>query len=201
RGEVVIDDGRRYLQRTDKKFDVITIDPPPPVQAAGSSLLYSTEFYRLIKTRLNRGGVVQQWYPGAVYFQDRTLKMASDPAVKGRTPLSAVLRSALDEFEYVRVYPSFLGWGWHILLSEEPLEEPTVDEFIARMPITARNDLFEWNRQTHQDLRRFVSAILATEIDIDLVLGDNQDVRITDDRPYNEYYLVRSVKEASRSAR
>jgi predicted membrane-bound spermidine synthase len=192
RGEIVIDDGRRYLQRTDKRFDVITIDPPPPVQAAGSSLLYSTEFYRLIKSRLNSGGVVQQWYPGATYFQDRTVTMASDPDVKGRTPLSAVLRSATEEFEHVRVYPSFLGWGWHIILSEERLIEPTVDEFIARVPLKARNDFLEWNRM-YKDLHGFVAAILSTKIDIQRVLGDSPDVRIEDDRPYNEYYIVRTV--------
>src|SRR5207249_8126039 len=32
---VVIDDGRRYLERTTEQYDVITIDPPPPVEAAG----------------------------------------------------------------------------------------------------------------------------------------------------------------------
>src|SRR5262249_33525458 len=37
RGRVVIDDGRRYLRRTARQFDVITLDPPPPVEAAGSS--------------------------------------------------------------------------------------------------------------------------------------------------------------------
>jgi spermidine synthase len=197
RGEIVIDDGRRYLQRTDKRFDVVTIDPPPPVQAAGSSLLYSSEFYRLIKSRLNRGGIVQQWYPGAVYFQDRTLAMASDSETKATTPLSAVLRSAVEEFEYVLVYPSFLGWGWHILLSDEPLTEPRVDAFVARMPVEARGDLWEWNRN-YEDFDAFVAAILATRIEIERVLGNNPDVRIEDDRPYNEYYLVRAVAEPRR---
>jgi hypothetical protein len=118
--------------------------------------------------------------------------MASDPDVKGRTPLSAVLRSATEEFEHVRVYPSFLGWGWHIILSEERLIEPTVDEFIARVPLKARNDFLEWNRM-YKDLHGFVAAILSTKIDIQRVLGDSPDVRIEDDRPYNEYYIVRTV--------
>ena len=29
---VVIDDGRRYLERTSEQYDVVTIDPPPPVE-------------------------------------------------------------------------------------------------------------------------------------------------------------------------
>src|SRR5438034_7613586 len=35
KGRIIIDDGRRYLNRTGEKFDVIVIDPPPPVAAAG----------------------------------------------------------------------------------------------------------------------------------------------------------------------
>ena len=61
---IIIDDGRRFLARTDEKFDLITIDPPPPVEAGGSSLLYSTEFYDVLKQRLTPTGVLQQWFPG-----------------------------------------------------------------------------------------------------------------------------------------
>ena len=39
RAHVVIDDGRRFLDRSAEKFDAIIVDPPPPVNAAGSSLL------------------------------------------------------------------------------------------------------------------------------------------------------------------
>jgi len=62
-GHVVIDDGRRFLLRGKKKYDVITVDPPPPVEAAGSSLLYSEEFYALVNEHLNPGGMFQQWVP------------------------------------------------------------------------------------------------------------------------------------------
>lgn len=193
RAEIVIDDGRRYLLRTDRRFDVITVDPPPPVQAAGSSLLYSTEFYRLIKRRLERGGIVQQWYPGSVFFRDRTLEMATDPGVRGKTPLSAVLQSARAEFPHIRLYPSYQGWGWHILLSEQPLVEPMAAEFVARMPPRAREDLLEWNDRSDREIIGFVSTVLDTDIDPDLVLGPAGDVVIDDDRPYNEYYLVRTL--------
>ena len=49
---VVVDDGRRFLERTTGQYDVIIIDPPPPIGAAGSSLLYSREFYTTAKKRL-----------------------------------------------------------------------------------------------------------------------------------------------------
>src|SRR6266852_189726 len=60
---VVVDDGRRYLERTSEQYDLITIDPPPPVEAAGSSLLYSKEFYAAARRRLRPGGILQQWLP------------------------------------------------------------------------------------------------------------------------------------------
>ncbi|MBI3447859.1 MAG: hypothetical protein HY049_02900 [Acidobacteria bacterium] len=41
---IVVDDARRFLERSRESFDVITVDPPPPVEAAGSSLLYSKQF-------------------------------------------------------------------------------------------------------------------------------------------------------------
>ena len=71
RGTIVIDDGRRFLERTQELFDAIIIDPPPPVEAAASSLLYSVEFYRVAARRLRPGGVLQQWIPerSAARFQ------------------------------------------------------------------------------------------------------------------------------------
>jgi spermidine synthase len=87
-GHIIIDDGRRYLKRTAKKFDVIVVDPPPPVQAAGSSLLFSKEFYALAKQHLNPGGILQMWYPGG---QNRRRQ--------------AVFRSIYESFPYVRCFP------------------------------------------------------------------------------------------------
>src|SRR5205814_8839616 len=52
---IIVDDGRRFLERTSQTFDSIIVDPPPPVPAAGSSLLYSKEFYALVKQHLRPG--------------------------------------------------------------------------------------------------------------------------------------------------
>ena len=78
---VVIDDGRRYLERTSEQYDVVTIDPPPPVEAAGSSLLYSKEFYSTIKRRLKDGGILQQWLPR---WGDAVVQAAVARALKSR---------------------------------------------------------------------------------------------------------------------
>lgn len=55
-------DGRAWLRRTTRKYDVITLEPMPP-NFAGVNSLYSKEFYDLCYERLNEGGVVAQWLP------------------------------------------------------------------------------------------------------------------------------------------
>jgi len=56
------EDGRHFLELTPDRFDVITLEPPPPI-VAGSVHLYSLDFYRLCSSRLNEGGAVAQWLP------------------------------------------------------------------------------------------------------------------------------------------
>jgi spermidine synthase len=55
--KVVIDDGRHFLLTTKKKFDGITSDPLDP-WVKGAAMLYTREFFELVKQHLNPGGVV-----------------------------------------------------------------------------------------------------------------------------------------------
>ena len=67
RTRIVYDDARHYIFTTRNKFDVITTDPIHP-WVKGTSTLYSKEYYELVKTHLNPGGVVAQWLP--IYDSD-----------------------------------------------------------------------------------------------------------------------------------
>ena len=62
RTHVVYDDARHYILTTPDKFDVITTDPIHP-WVKGTSTLYSKEYYELVKSHLNPGGVAAQWLP------------------------------------------------------------------------------------------------------------------------------------------
>ncbi|MCI3208102.1 spermidine synthase [Pandoraea sp. LA3] len=62
RMDIRVRDGRRELLRSQDRYDLITLEPPPP-SAAGVANLYSTDFYRLASSRLRDGGVVAQWLP------------------------------------------------------------------------------------------------------------------------------------------
>lgn len=67
RTRIVYDDARHYILVTPDKFDVITTDPIHP-WVKGTSTLYSREYYELVKSHLNPGGVAAQWLP--IYESD-----------------------------------------------------------------------------------------------------------------------------------
>ncbi|MEO2043295.1 MAG: fused MFS/spermidine synthase, partial [Nitrospinaceae bacterium] len=58
----IIQDGRQHLLTTSTTYDVITAEPPPPINA-GSVNLYTREYYELTKRALKPGGIVSQWIP------------------------------------------------------------------------------------------------------------------------------------------
>jgi spermidine synthase len=172
RSQIVVDDGRRFLKRSFVLYDLITIDPPPPLEAAGSSLLYSDEFYECVKKRLKAGGIMQQWSPTGENLI-----------------LGAVARSIRNSFPHVRVFRSVENWGFHFLASLEPISIPSADEFVRRLPRSAASDLMEWN--SGGNIGEYVQAILAHEMPLSELLDETGTYSITDDRPFNEYYLIR----------
>jgi spermidine synthase len=54
---VQLDDARHYLLTTKEKFDAITSDPLDP-WVKGAAMLYTREFFEVVKQHLNPGGVV-----------------------------------------------------------------------------------------------------------------------------------------------
>jgi len=60
--DVRLRDGRRELLASPDRYDLITLEPPPP-SAAGVVNLYSRDFYALAAARLQPKGIVAQWLP------------------------------------------------------------------------------------------------------------------------------------------
>lgn len=178
RARVVIDDGRRFLERSRDRFDVVTIDPPDPAEAAGSSLLYSRELYDAVKRRLRPGGVVQQWVP------------ATEPAI-----IASVARAIQESFADVRVFPAvnpqpFAVAGFHFLAATAPLPRRTGAELAARLPPAAAADLVEW--VDGWTPAQVFDYILLREMPVAAVVGFAPWApALEDDRPFNEYYVVR----------
>jgi spermidine synthase len=178
---VVIDDGRRFLSRTNEKYDVILIDPPPPASQPGSSLLYSKEFYTLLKKHLAEGGILQQWW-----------------GFEKNVTCSAFVRSLVDVFPCVRAFkaikdPDGMMDGFHFLCTDKPVGDISLANFLERMPPSAQLDLQEWSKakNPNEEMKGRLSQLLANEVKVKDFLRDDPTVVITDDHPFNEYALYR----------
>jgi predicted membrane-bound spermidine synthase len=175
---VLIDDARRYLERSDERYDLIVVDPPPRVEAAGSSLLYSREFCEIARRRLKPGGILQNWLPEG----------------EGEV-IGAVARALAETFPEVRVFRSVEGWGFHFLASDSPLPRRSARELAGRLPTAAASDLVEWDvaRSAEEQFR----IVLDREVPLSLLTPLGEDRRaLSDDRPVNEYYMLRRLLHA-----
>jgi len=102
RVQVLVDDGRHYLAGSSRRFDIISVNVSDP-HLPGSSSLFHTEFYALVKQRLSPGGVLVQHAFGS--------------------GLEIILRTLLASFRDVRLYPAY-GNGYNVVASDDSLDVP-----------------------------------------------------------------------------
>jgi predicted membrane-bound spermidine synthase len=175
---IVVDDGRRFLTRTHQRFDVITIDPPPPIAAAGSSLLYSVQFYAIAKRRMTPNAILQQWVP----------------ATSGPTVQSIAL-ALHRSFPYVQAYRGYhRRFGIHFIASMHPIPKLTPTDFVARLPARAAQSMLHW-RKRGTTIDQIATRIIDSRISFRALLPkQGADIpALSDQRPFNEYFLLRRV--------
>lgn len=173
KAHVVIDDGRRFLERSPQSFDLIVIDPPPPVEAAGSSLLYTREFYEAARRRMSPDGILQQWIPWG------------DPFA-----VSSFMKAALASFPYVRTFRGIEGWGVHIVASARPIPSMSADALAAHLSPKATADLLEWGPFSTAAAQ--FAGLLKNEVRPESYVAPAPGAPVlVDDRPINEYFFVR----------
>lgn len=66
--ETIIDDGIRYVENTDSMYDVVIIDSTDPVGPAKA--LFSYEFYRDIKNKLTKNGLIVTQSGSPFYYPE-----------------------------------------------------------------------------------------------------------------------------------
>ncbi|HEX3104786.1 MAG TPA: hypothetical protein VHQ22_10075 [Terriglobales bacterium] len=178
---VIIDDGRRYLDRTSDKFDLITIDPPPPLPAAGSSLLYSEEFYAVAKKHLKPHGILEQWLPS----------YSGDPFLR-----SSIAKAIKLSFNHVRAFRSIEGWGVHLLASDWPIPARSSQDLAGELSANASGDFIEWGPAI-TPVGQF-DILLNNEFNVDDIVAASPSAPVMrDDRPTNEYFAVRYLRYLS----
>jgi spermidine synthase len=116
---VHLDDARHFLLTTKEKFDAITSDPLDP-WVKGAATLYTREFFEVVKSRLNPGGVV------TLFVQ---LYESSDAAVKSE------IATFLEAFPQGVVFANTInGQGYDLVLVGQLDPKPIdVDRVQARL--------------------------------------------------------------------
>ncbi len=179
---IEVDDGRRFLDRTEQRFDLITVDPPPPVQASGTSLLYSKEFFASARQRLKPKGILQVWLPWG-----------------DKETVAGVTLSLLDSFPHVRVFKSVEGWGYHYLASAAVIPSLSAEQLLSHMPAAAVRDMTEWDDTLPLEYFQKMVAGEVNPLQLLLLSQPGGGTILTDDRPVNEFFFVRRFLRAKRS--
>ncbi|MFY9315209.1 MAG: hypothetical protein WAO95_06570, partial [Burkholderiales bacterium] len=61
RGTILIDDAKTYFSTRNRRYDILVSEPSNP-WVSGVSSLFTREFYRRIRSHLEPGGVLVQWF-------------------------------------------------------------------------------------------------------------------------------------------
>jgi len=141
RAELHFVDARKYLVESNDKFDVIIIDLVDPLEQGPARLLYTQEFYQILKQKLGPDGI---------------MSVQAEPAEwRNLDNFTAIVNTLRNVFPIARPYqvhvPSFLGlWGF-VLASQslDPLEL-TAEEIDARISARISKKLKSYDGLTHQ---------------------------------------------------
>lgn len=163
--KIRIRDGRRELLQNVQRYDLITLEPPPP-SASGVVNLYSRDFYKLAVSRLQPDGLFAQWLPIATQNDEDT---------------RSLVRSFLDVFPFATLWTTEL----HEMLligSLSPIElninrinqrfnQPMVSDALKEAGIASSAALLATWVTGRDGLERYAGTALP----------------VTDDRPRIEY--------------
>ncbi len=171
------DDGRNFLLMRPRTYDVITIDPAPPVWSAGTVNLYTKEFFELCRSHLSHNGIMCLWIPPAC-FPEMKMIMKTYQSV---FPDASVWRG-----------PRFAGL---FMISSNISQEQGI-RLIRRSIRDARigGDLNEWEKgpvtaENIGNLHLFSPEMLAS--------FTKNTRTITDNNPYTEFPLWRSLSDTT----
>jgi spermidine synthase len=176
---VIVADGRNHVELTDRRYDIIVTDPPPPIESSGVSVIASREYYAQGRDHLNPGGVMMQWVPFGQSLDE----------------FKAHVRTFHEEFAHVILAFGPGGYGLYMLGSEQPIafEDETVRTVLRRPGILADISSAFDSRESTEDgwVAKIRSLVFLTDAAVGEFAGSGP--LITDDRPLPEYFFLRQT--------
>ncbi len=127
RVKVVVEDGIKFVERIDKKYDCIVIDLTDPFGSPIGKKLYSKEFYGIIKRRLKENGIMVTQAGTAFYYYE---------------VYNQVLQNVKQSFLIVREYnvwiPSF-GYACCFIIASDSIDPLNISRETIEKRINDRN--------------------------------------------------------------
>ena len=86
----------------------------------------------------------------------------------------------------------------------EPFQTPPPKDLVSRLPSLVKNDIVEWADETalYNDTQRdsliekYFNKSFENELSANLLLNQkDESIFISDDQPYNEYFLIRRYND------
>jgi spermidine synthase len=142
RADVRHEDARVYLERSSELFDFITIDLVEPLEEGPACLLFTKEFYTLVRDRLTPGGAI-------------TLQ-AGMTKLNELDFFTSIHRTLREVFPVVAAYQTFIscfGTPWGFITATKKVDPcaqspQMIDKLVSeRLPGSA---LGYWDGLTHQ---------------------------------------------------
>jgi spermidine synthase len=141
RSELRHEDARAYLEKTSERFDFITIDLVEPLEEGPACLLFTKEFYTLVRDRLTAGG--------AMTLQAGMTKLGELDF------FTSIHRTLREVFPVVAAYQTFIScfgtpWGFITATKKvDPMQQDAaaIDRLIADR---VKGAMGYWDGQTHQ---------------------------------------------------
>ncbi|MFZ5453758.1 MAG: fused MFS/spermidine synthase [Thermodesulfobacteriota bacterium] len=169
----LVNDGRNHILLTSKKYDIITVDPSPPITSAGTVNLYAREFFQLCKEHLTPEGVMCLWFP-----------WGREDEVK------SLVKTFYEVFPITQVFVGPNDYGFYLL---GPMKKISEADFHRNGERAFANPDFR------KDMSEYDESCTTSQKIYQMLLWDNDEIKkiskegtlITDDTPYTEFFLWR----------
>jgi len=167
RTELYFSDARRYLEETSQTFDVVIIDLVDPLEEGPARLLYTREFYQIVRQKLGSDGI---------------MSVQAEPAEWGNLDnFVAIVSTLRSVFSIARPYqahvPSFLSlWGFVAASQTLDPSKLTAEEIDSRISKRISKKLKSYDGLTHQAMFTIPKHIREHLLACQRIITDKQPI-------------------------
>jgi spermidine synthase len=168
-----VDDGRNFLSVHKGLYDVITIDPSPPLYSAGTVNLLTREFMETCKSKITKTGVVCLWI-----------------APELMTESLMIMKTFVHVFPGATLWGALQYTGFYLIGGQQSFDQTDENLISVAKQLSKIEDLKEWDSMYNdENVMRKLYLLSSTELE---KLVENVP-EITDDHPYTEFPLWRQL--------